>query len=69
MPSGNSVMFYFGFIMSALYVVVGLLLVFTHYLPGLAQAEMRNIIGAVLVLYGSFRLVRLIQNLKRSKNE
>jgi uncharacterized membrane protein HdeD (DUF308 family) len=61
----EKIMIYFGFFMVALYAGLGILFLFFPvftYLP----PNIKGVFGAFFLLYGIFRLVRLIQKVKES---
>ena len=69
MGSGDSwlvrFMFYFGFVMAAIYIGLGIILLFIPvflYIP----KNIRIVFGLFFLMYGLFRLVRITQKSKKS---
>ena len=61
----EKIMLYFGFFMVALYIGLGSLFLFFPVFTYLPE-NVKTIFGAFFVIYGVFRLVRLIQKVKES---
>lgn len=61
------IMIYFGFFMVILYIGLGLFLIISptfDYIP----STMKNVFAIFFIVYGIFRLVRLIMKLKELRN-
>jgi len=65
----NSILKVFGYIMPILYVVVGLVILFTDFF-GKETLKIRLALGILLVAYGVFRAWRIFKNPdNQTKNE
>lgn len=64
----NKILLVFGILISSLFVVFGSVLLFTQlfsYIP----AEMKKIVGVILLAYGLIRIISLINKLNTNNDE
>ena len=58
-------LFVLGIVFFLLYFVLGFMLIFTDRIPLNITANGRIILGVLVIVYGAFRFVRLLQNNKQ----
>jgi hypothetical protein len=64
----NKYLRYFGFIFVGFFLVLGFLLIFSDYFSYIPR-NIRIIFAAILILYGAFRLVTLLNKPKPSEGD
>jgi len=64
----NTILFYFGWLMIAVYVAIGLILIFSDLLINIVS-QYRLALGIVFVIYAGFRAVMIVQKIKKDNNE
>jgi len=66
-PSVNKIRYYFGFLMVAVYLALGLLFLFTDIAIDTFPAN-RQPIGIIFIVYGVFRTITIILKLRKLRN-
>jgi len=68
MDTLNKYLRIFGFIFVAFFLVLGILLIFTDYFSYIPQ-NIRIVFAGILILYGAFRLLTLVNKYKQSEGD
>lgn len=63
----NKLMNYIAYSMGILFIISGIIIMFTNIIPNYSTLNFRVMIGIVLFLYGSFRIVTTI--FKNQRND
>ena len=59
----------FSLIMIVVFIIIGLLFLFTHIYPQVIDGNYRNVLGIIFLVYASIRFIRLYQIVNTDDSE